>query len=188
MTYEARENGFTASLLGRRAHYDLWEPRFSERAEGEARKKALPYEKAKEAYGEKIARAMTHAALNRYTQMGGADMMKTTMATIWESGILNYEDEIIVSLTVHDELDGSVAPTQRGRELLREIKNIMEHAVALTMPTTTEFKVGINKTVGDYMARKIAWNANCTCGDHGDEQCKGGSLHALFNSNWATTH
>lgn len=141
MTYEAAENGFTPSLLGRRAHYDLWEPKF--RKEGEGRAKALPLEKAKEAYGDKLKRGMTHAALNRYTQMGGGDMMKTTMVRIWESGIL-HGDDLIVSLTVHDELDGSVARTPRGTECLAALQHMMETAIKLTVPTTTEFKRGAN--------------------------------------------
>lgn len=140
MTYEAAENGYTTSLLGRRAHYDLWEPRF--RDDG-VRAKALPLEQAKAAYGEKIKRSMTHAALNRYTQMGGADMMKTAMVRAWESGILDGDD-LIIALTVHDELDGSVARTKAGQEKLAELKHIMETAIELTVPTTTEFKRGSN--------------------------------------------
>jgi DNA polymerase I-like protein with 3'-5' exonuclease and polymerase domains len=141
MTYEANEDGYTTSLLNRRAHYDLWEPRFYE--EGKPRAKALPREQALAEYGEKIKRSMTHASLNRYTQMGGADMMKTTMTEVWESGILNGDD-LIISLTVHDELDGSVARTPRGQECLRELQHMMENAIKLTVPTTTEFKTGKN--------------------------------------------
>lgn len=140
MTYEADHDGFTSSLLGRRAHYDRWEPRFRE---GKDRAKALPHDEAIVAYGEKIKRSMTHAALNRYTQMGGADMMKKSMVTAWESGLLD-SDDLIISLTVHDELDGSVARNRRGQELLAELQNIMQNSIALTVPTTTEFKVGAN--------------------------------------------
>ena len=141
MTYEAAETGFTPSLLGRRAHYELWEPKFRENAVGRA--KALPKEQALAEYGEKIKRSMTHAALNRYTQMGGADLMKTTMVNVWESGVL-HGDDLIVSLTVHDELDGSVLPTPRGKECLAELQHLMENAIKLTLPTTTEFKKGKN--------------------------------------------
>ena len=140
MTYEADHDGFTASLLGRRAHYDLWEPRFRE---GSACAKALPREQALAEYGEKIKRSMTHAALNRYTQMGGADMMKTSMVNVWESGILNGDD-LIISLTVHDELDGSVARTARGAECLRELQHIMETAIPISVPTTASFSTGPN--------------------------------------------
>jgi DNA polymerase I-like protein with 3'-5' exonuclease and polymerase domains len=142
MTYEAGEVGYTASLLKRRAHYDRWEPKFQEK--GQARAKALPEQEARAAYGDKIKRSMTHAALNRYTQMGGADMMKTTMVRVFESGILDGDD-LIISLTVHDELDGSVRQHSKiADEKLAELQNIMEHAITLTVPTTTEFKRGAN--------------------------------------------
>jgi DNA polymerase-1 len=142
MTYEAQEHGYTTSLLGRRAHYDLWEPRFRD---GEtARAKALPLEQAKAEYGDKLKRSMVHAALNRYTQMGGADLMKTTMVNVWESGILDNPSELIVSLTVHDELDGSVGESPRAKEKLHELQDIMQNAIELTVPTVTEFKTGHN--------------------------------------------
>lgn len=141
MTYMAKEVGHTATLLGRRSHFDLWEPKFYENSAGRA--KALPYEDAKAAYGDKIARAMTHKALNCYTQGGGADLMKTAMVNAWEAGILD-SDDLIVSLTVHDELDGSVARTAAGQEKLRELQHIMETAIPISLPTTTEFKLGHN--------------------------------------------
>lgn len=141
MTYEADHDGFTPSLLGRRAHYDLWEPRF--RGDG-VRAKALPKEQALLEYGEKIKRSMTHAALNRFTQMGGADMMKSAMVAIWEAGLLDDPAELIVSLTVHDEMDGSVDPGARGQEKLRELQNIMQNAIKISVPTTTDLKQGHN--------------------------------------------
>lgn len=185
MTYEAEELGYTASLLGRRAHYDRWEPKYSDR--NGPRPKGLPLEQAKLEYGEKLKRAMTHAALNRFTQMGGADMMKTAMVRIWESGLLDGDD-LIISLTVHDELDGSVAHTSRGREALREAQHIMTTAIPITLPTVTEFKVGLDTTKGDWKARKHAWNPDCTCGHHSDKKCKAVGLHALLEANWAATH
>jgi DNA polymerase I-like protein with 3'-5' exonuclease and polymerase domains len=139
MTYMAKEEGHTATLLGRRSHFDLWELKFYD--EGKAKVKPLPKEEALAAYGPKIARAMTHKALNCYTQGGGADLMKTAMVQAWESGILD-SDELIISLTVHDELDGSVARTPGGQERLRELQHIMENAIPISLPTTTEFKTG----------------------------------------------
>lgn len=142
MTYEAGETGYTESLLLRRAHYDRWEPRYRE--DGMGRPKPLPRDEALVAYGEKIKRCMTHAALNRYTQMGGADMMKTAMVKAFESGILDG-DELIISLTVHDELDGSVLKGNKiADEKLAELQNMMETAIKLSVPTTTEYKRGAN--------------------------------------------
>jgi len=139
MTHEADELGYTVSLLNRRAHYDLWEPKWRD---GGERLPALPLEKAKAEYGDKIKRSMTHAALNRYTQMGGADMMKTTMVRVFESGLLDNPEELTITMTIHDELGGSKAPNARGDERMAELQNIMEHAVTLSVPTTTEFKKG----------------------------------------------
>jgi DNA polymerase I-like protein with 3'-5' exonuclease and polymerase domains len=142
MTREADDLGYTESLLGRRAHYNRWEPKFREDGK---HNKALPLVEAKDVYkGQKLARAMTYAALNRFTQMGGGDIIKTAMVRAFESGLLDAPSELIVSLTVHDELDGSVAPTPHGQERLTELKNIMEHAVPLMLPTVTEFCTGKN--------------------------------------------
>lgn len=140
-TWEAQELGYTESLLGRRAHYDRWEPKYREDG---VRAKPLPYEQALIEYGPKLKRCMTHAALNRYTQMGGADMMKTAMVQVWEAGLLDDPSELVVSLTVHDELDGSVGRTKRANEKLAELQHIMQNAILLTVPTTTEFKRGQN--------------------------------------------
>jgi DNA polymerase I-like protein with 3'-5' exonuclease and polymerase domains len=141
MTAMAKDDGFIATLLGRRTHFDLWELKFYD--EGKQKVKPLPYEEAKAAYGDKIARAMSHKSLNCYTQGGGADLMKTAMVLAWESGILD-SDDLIISLTVHDELDGSVSPGPKGQERLRELQHIMETAIPISLPTTTEFKQGAN--------------------------------------------
>jgi DNA polymerase I len=70
-------------------------------------------------------RAFTHKALNTRAQGSAADIMKTAMVEIWESGVCDVLGP--PQLTVHDELDGS-APRRspRAREALSEIKRIME--------------------------------------------------------------
>ena len=40
-----------------------------------------------------------------------------------------------VSLTVHDELNGSIPETKEGREALQELTHTMETCVELTVPT-----------------------------------------------------
>lgn len=140
-TEEALSDGFVATLLGRRTHFEMWEPRFQDKSAGRA--KALPYAQAVAEYGDKLKRSMTHKALNCFTQGGGADLMKTSMVKAWESGLLDGP-ELIVSLTVHDELDGSVSPCRIGQEKLRELQHIMETAIPLTLPTPAEFKTGRN--------------------------------------------
>src|SRR5208282_5183890 len=139
----AKHDGHIATLLGRRSHFDMWEPRYYEK--GAQKGKAMQYEEACAAYGgaSKIARAMTHKSLNCYTQGGGADLIKTSMVRAWESGILD-SDELIISLTVHDELDGSVARNKAGQERMAELKHIMETAIPISLPTTAEFATGAN--------------------------------------------
>ena len=141
MTIEAEDSGVTATILGRLTHFDDWEPKKYEKG---VRYKAYELERAMKEYGlpqSKLKRAMTHKALNCYTQGSGADLMKTAMVKIWESGVLSGDD-LIISLTVHDELDGSVARTAAAKEKLREVQHLMENSIQLCVPTTTEFKTG----------------------------------------------
>jgi DNA polymerase-1 len=72
-------------------------------------------------------RAFTHKALNSRAQGSAADILKTAMVEIWESGVCDVLGP--PQLTVHDELDGS-APrrSKAAREALAEIKRIMERA------------------------------------------------------------
>jgi DNA polymerase-1 len=88
-----------------------------------------------------IKRAMTHKALNAKIQGSAADMMKQAMVNIWESGLLD-SDALRISITVHDELDGSVEPSPRGQEIFKEIQRIMETAMPIEVPVLTEGKTG----------------------------------------------
>jgi len=58
-TNYAQKNGFMATLIGRRSHFEMYEPKHWER--GKARPTALPREQAfVEWAGQKLMRAMTH--------------------------------------------------------------------------------------------------------------------------------
>jgi DNA polymerase I-like protein with 3'-5' exonuclease and polymerase domains len=139
----AEQQGFIRTILGRRSRFDLWEAKTS--AIGSYKALALPYKQALEAYGD-IKRAGLHRALNRYTQGSSADITKAAMVAAWESGLLSESGPLQVSLTVHDELAGSVAPTDAGREALAELKHIMETTVTkgLVVPVIVESKRGSN--------------------------------------------
>ena len=50
----------------------------------------------------------------------------------------------VPQLTVHDELDGSFEDNARGREALRELKNIMENTVSLQVPLRVDVSSGPN--------------------------------------------
>lgn len=132
----AETRGYVFTILGRLAHFDMWEPRDNY----DHSKGAYPREVALKMYGPAIKRAWTYAALNRVLQGGAADMMKKAMVDIWESGIC---DEIGVPLlTVHDELNDSIPPTQAGQEAARESRRLMERAIELRVPVVVDVERG----------------------------------------------
>lgn len=139
----AEKQGFIRTILGRRSRFDLWESKYG--AVGTYRSMALPYNQALEKYGD-IKRAGLHRSLNRYTQGSSADITKSAMVQAWEAGLLEENGPLQVSLTVHDELAGSVAPTKEGKEALAELQRIMETTVTkgLVVPIMVESKTGPN--------------------------------------------
>lgn len=149
----ASNRGYIRTLKGRRRRFEFWEaqdfslkgkvPILRNREQLQAIVMGLR-EAALEA-GEKpplrgIKRAHTHKALNALLQGGAADVMKTAMVKIWESGICDVLGAPL--LTVHDELDWSVPNTKEGREALAESKHIMENCVDLKIPLRVEQEDG----------------------------------------------
>lgn len=137
----AQDTGFTSTILGRRSRFELWEPK---RYGDSGRMTPLPHKQALAAYGNSIQRAMTHKALNRYTQGSGADILKSAMVKIWESGLMDDDSGLRINLTVHDELDGSVEPSDRGKASLKEMVHIMESTIKLALPVMVDCKTGAN--------------------------------------------
>lgn len=86
--------------------------------------------------------AFTYTALNARIQGSAADIMKTAMVKVWESGVCNVIGA--PHLTVHDELDLSSPDTKAGREAVAEIRCIMEHAATLSLPLKVDAKSGPN--------------------------------------------
>jgi DNA polymerase I-like protein with 3'-5' exonuclease and polymerase domains len=140
---KAEKQGYIRTVLNRRSRFDLWEAKTS--ATGSYKTLALPYKQALEAYGD-IKRAGLHRALNRYTQGSSADMTKAAMVEAWESGVITEDGPLQLSLTVHDELAGSVSPTKEGQLALAELKRIMEASVTkgIVVPILVESKTGSN--------------------------------------------
>jgi DNA polymerase-1 len=120
---KAQKTGWVKTILNRRARFDEWEPAF--RGSGDQR-------------------ARTHKSLNRILQGSAADLIKLAMLKIWDSGILYEGGPINCSLTVHDELNGSFEPSERGRKALKEVQNLMENAIRLKVPVLTEMGQGSN--------------------------------------------
>lgn len=136
----AQSQGYIKTILNRRSRFNLWEPKYTER--GAARPMAYTLEEAESVYGKRIKRAHTHKALNRILQGSAADLMKLAMVTIWESGLIS--EPLAAHLTVHDELDGSVEPSERGKEAHDEARHIMETCMTLELPILTGGETGAN--------------------------------------------
>ena len=90
----------------------------------------------------KQERDFTYKALNRIIQGGAADLMKKAMLDLWNEGII--QNGFNASLTVHDELDGSVEPGDAGKKVLDKVKEIMENAIPLHVPVLTSCATGKN--------------------------------------------
>jgi DNA polymerase I-like protein with 3'-5' exonuclease and polymerase domains len=85
-------------------------------------------------------RAFCYAALNARIQGSAADVLKKAMVDIWQSGVCA---EIgVPALTVHDELCGSFPDTPAGREAVRHVQHLMEHAVELAVPLKVDAGTG----------------------------------------------
>lgn len=135
----ASVRGYVKTILGRRARFDLWAPgRFSN--DDEERTPALPRERALAEYGQGVKRAYTHKALNRVLQGSAADLMKKAMYELWKSGV--YNTIKVPLLTVHDELDHSVAHDRAQQKAIREVKRIMETTMSLRVPIIAEEERG----------------------------------------------
>ena len=143
-TAYARKHGYIATLLGRRSRFSLYEPKDWNR--GTSRPKSLPFEQACAAYGgeKNIVRALTHKALNRFTQGSAADIIKVAMVQAWEAGIFAEGTGLRLGLQVHDELDGSIERSPRGKESLRALQDIMINAIPLHVPVLVEATTGAN--------------------------------------------
>tara|TARA_R100000654_G_scaffold20206_1_gene40869 strand:+ start:267 stop:2144 length:1878 start_codon:yes stop_codon:yes gene_type:complete len=125
---KAGEKGFLTTLEGRRCRFEEWE------SATEWGQKSLPLEAARREYGEhQIKRAWTFKALNRLIQGSAADQTKKAMLELHKEGYLAH-------IQVHDELDFSVA-TDKDKS---RIKDIMEQAVKLQVPSKVDVECGLN--------------------------------------------
>ncbi len=129
---KANRDGQIKTILGRVRRFPFWE-----KFEG----KGKPYSYSKEkSLGAR--RAFTYRALNAYIQGSAADILKKAMANVWKSGVCDVLGP--PHLTVHDELDVSVKPTRKGKEAFREMVNIMQNAVPLSIPLIVDHGLGEN--------------------------------------------
>jgi len=117
--------GAIRTLLGRKCRFPLWEPTQW------GVNKALPYEQAVMAYGQRIKRAGTYKGLNRLIQGSAADQTKAAMVALHKAGFK-------ILLQVHDELALSVG----SRTEAEEAAQIMATAVQLEVPSRVDVETG----------------------------------------------
>lgn len=96
----------------------------------------------------------TNTALNALLQGSAADLMKMAMIRVAE--IIDGSEDAYLHLTVHDELDLSIAPGARGDRIIREIKRAMEDfcgescqkqfgvKIPISVPIIAEVEIGAN--------------------------------------------
>jgi DNA polymerase I-like protein with 3'-5' exonuclease and polymerase domains len=132
----ANKVGSIRTYLGRRCQFNLWEPAWYD-VDPVTKKpifhKALPHSEALVKW-ERIKRAGTYKALNRLIQGTAADQTKKAMVDVYE------KLGIIPLIQVHDELNCSVKSDKEAKE----IKNIMETCIDLTVPSNVDYKIKDN--------------------------------------------
>jgi len=128
-TVQASKHGSIRTLLGRRCRFHLWEPRTY------GYEKPLPLEDAQKKHGMNLRRAFTYKALNKLIQGSAADQTKRAMLDCYNEGL-------VPSLTVHDELCFSVQDQKQASR----ITEIMEHGLddVLKVPSKVDEELGNN--------------------------------------------
>lgn len=132
----AQQYGYNLTILGRRTHFDMWEP-----SDFMDKRKPASYENAVKWYGTNIKRAYLYRTLNYTLQGSSADMMKAAMVKCYQDGIFDVTG--VPRLTVHDELDFSVAEeTPVVMEAFAEMRHIMETVIPLRVPVICDLERG----------------------------------------------
>lgn len=130
----AEQRGYIKTLLGRRRHYNLWEP-----SEWKLKSVITPSEDKQDVIDQclehksrrGVSRVGAFTALNNILQLSSADIIKKAMVMIWEAGLC---DVLKALIQVHDELNWSKKRSPEADEALAEAKRIMENAVKVSVP------------------------------------------------------
>lgn len=142
--YRAKDRGEIITIGGRKRRFTTWQSGNSYMRESElVEHELMTYDsQGRPQIDFRWVRAFVHKALNALLQGSAADIMKTAMVMIEESGALDVLGA--PHLTVHDELDGSLEPTPQAMEALREIQHIMETCVKLSIPLMADLAIADN--------------------------------------------
>jgi DNA polymerase I-like protein with 3'-5' exonuclease and polymerase domains len=97
----------------------------------------------------------SYTMLNRFTQGSGAEIMKSSIVRAYKEGVWK---EINPCNTVHDELNGSVAPSEDKIRKVYELARIMTTTVPTKVPMEAEPEFGMNwaetKTILEWLSLK----------------------------------
>jgi len=127
----AQERGYVKTILGRRSRYQLFEPDVGIRESSE--RFALPWDQARAKWPlMALKRAFTYRAGNAVIQGSAAEQTKRAWLDLAEAGYLPL-------LQVHDEFGLSGEPSDTS-----SIKQIMENAISLTVPSIADVNYGDN--------------------------------------------
>lgn len=130
----AQRRGSIKTLLGRRRHFNFWEPQdsFNMRKQGLDTLPVRADEAEKKWPGKRLQRANTHKALNSLIQGSSADMTKAALVKIWkETGVVPY-------MQVHDEIDIAAVDEEQAREF----QKIAETCVEMCVPIRADLSYG----------------------------------------------
>lgn len=130
-TRAANERGYIKTLLGRRRHFNLWEPaEYGKMQYGVD--KPLREAEAREKWGNRIKRSGTHKALNALIQGSSADMTKAALLKIWKEG------NVVPYMQVHDEIDFAAVDEAHAKHC----QLLAETCVDMTVPIRADLSYG----------------------------------------------
>lgn len=84
---------------------------------------------------------LAYTMLNRLTQGGGADILKASIVRAYKEDVLK---NLKMHVTVHDELGGTVYPSDEQVAQVVKLEGIMENTVKLKIPLLAEAEFGMN--------------------------------------------
>ena len=129
-TRAANERGYIKTLLGRRRHFNQYEPSdWGVMQKGEF---ALPEAQAREKWGDRIKRSGTHKALNALIQGSSADMTKAALIKIRREG------NVVPYMQVHDEIDFPAVDEAHAKQC----QLLAETCVEMTVPIRADLSYG----------------------------------------------
>jgi DNA polymerase I-like protein with 3'-5' exonuclease and polymerase domains len=132
---KAQERGWIQTLLGRKRHFNYWEPVFQKELKQKgvncmpAPNRAIAEQKWPK---QRLQRAGAHKALNALIQGSAADMTKQAMLTIYN------ETGMVPMMAIHDELNYFTESEANAKEIQR----MAEECVKLEVPIKADLSFG----------------------------------------------